>query len=129
MPKIENQPIKISLVDGVIKVDPKERDLYENEQIQWICKEPLWEAVFNQAGVNSPFSDDTYGPGLTPPDETPQPQRRLIDDGIPIEETPGEVTGTTEGDAPDGEYNYTVTIPGTQPVMARVRIKQQPRPI
>ena len=110
---ITKQPIFILATPDGVEVDPPIRDLYEDEEIQWISDQAHWEAVFKQAGANTPFADDTFGPGLTP-----VPFNNSTDQ---VEEIQDEGTGEINSEAPEGDYHYTVAVLGTEPVSARVR--------
>lgn len=123
MPEIVKQPIQITLSNGEITVDPVDRDLYDGEQIEWICRELAWEARFDQAGSKTPFEVDIFGPGLVGPPVIPD-----IDPDLPVEEIPGELSGPIRDEAPEGNYYYSVQAGGFGPLLARVKIIRGPRP-
>ncbi len=117
---ITKQPIFITTTPDGVEVHPPIRDLFEDEEIQWICDQPNWEAVFKQAGANTPFADDTFGPGLNPV-PTVIANKPLVGGDAQVEEIQDEGTGEVNQEAPEGDYHYTVAVLGTEPVSARVR--------
>ena len=122
MPEITKQPIRISLSNGEITVDPIERDLFDGEQIEWICRELAWETRFDQAGSNTPFDVDIFGPGLIPPPVDPD-----TDPDLPPVEFPTELSGPIRDDAIEGNYYYSTQVGGFGPFLARVKIFRRPR--
>ena len=123
MPELVNQPITITNDNGDITIKPLERDLFEGEQVQWICRELAWEVRFDQAGSNTPFNVDVFGPGLIPPPVDPDENPDL-----PPEEIPGELSGPARDDAVEGFYYYAAQVGGFGPLMARVKIIRGGRP-
>ncbi len=121
--KLVDQPITITNSNGEITIEPLERDLYEGEQVKWICRELTWEVRFDQVGSNTPFSADVFGPGLIPPPVDPDENPDL-----PPDEIPGELSGAVREDALEGNYYYSAQVGGFGPLMARVRIIRRPRP-
>ena len=118
-----NQPVTIANDNGKITVTPLERDLYDGEQVKWICQELAWEIRFDQVGSQTPFDGDVFGPGLIPlaldPDTNPN---------LPPDEIPGELSGPVREDTLPGEYFYTVQVGAFGPLSARIRIIGGPRP-
>lgn len=123
MPELVNQPITITNHNGDITIEPIERDLYNGEQINWICRELAWEVRFDQAGSNTPFNVDIFGPGLIPPPVEPD-----TNPDLPSDEIPGEVSGAIREDALEGNYYYSAQVGGFGPLMARVKIIRGGRP-
>ena len=117
-----NQPVRIIVSEGNVTVDPLERDLFDGEQVLWICSEPAWETRFDQAGSGTPFVEDAFGPGLIPAltDDS------LVDDLPQVELT--EPSGSVREDVLDGDYSYSVQVGGFGPLNARVKIRRGPRP-
>ncbi|MBS1809683.1 MAG: hypothetical protein JST84_16095 [Acidobacteria bacterium] len=122
MPELTKQPVKITLVNGEVSIDPVERDLFEQEEIAWVCPELSWEVRFDQAGSPTPFVEDVFGPGVIPlpvdPDEDPD---------LPTPEIPAELSGPIRDEVVDGEYFYSVQVGGFGPLLARVKIFRRPR--
>lgn len=123
MPETVNQPVAITLNNGLITVEPVERDLYDGEQIAWNCQQLAWEVRFDQAGSATPFMVDIFGPGLIPPPVDPD-----INPDLPSDEIPTEISGTVRDDALEGFYYYSAQIGGFGPVLARVRVIRGNRP-
>ncbi len=117
-----NQPVHIIVNEGNVTVDPLERDLFDGEQIVWICSEPAWETRFDQAEAGTPFEEDVFGPGLIPVLDG----ANLIEDLPQIEIT--ENSGSVREDVLEGDYSYAVEVGGFGPLMARVKIRRGPRP-
>jgi hypothetical protein len=118
-----NQPVTITNDNGNITVTPIERDLYDGEQVKWICQELAWEVRFDQVNSQTPFEVDVFGPGLIPPTLDPDTNLELLPD-----ELPGEVSGPVRDDALQGEYFYSVQVGAFGPLTARIRIIGGPRP-
>jgi hypothetical protein len=123
VPRLVNQPITITNDNGTITVEPVERDLYEGEQVKWICGELAWEVRFDQAGSVTPFSTDVFGPGLIPPPVDPD-----TNPDLPPDEVPGELSGAVREDAAEGNYDYSLQVAGFGPLTARVKFIRGPRP-
>jgi hypothetical protein len=123
VPALVNQPVTITNNNGELSVTPVERDLYDGEQVKWICQELAWEVRFDQAGSNTPFNVDVFGPGLIPPPVDPDENPDL-----PPEEIPGELSGPVREDALEGFYYYSAQVNGFGPLLARVKIFRKPRP-
>ncbi|HEX4947534.1 MAG TPA: hypothetical protein VFZ34_12770 [Blastocatellia bacterium] len=123
MPELVNQTVIITNDNGDILIDPVERDLFEDEQVKWICRELAWEVRFDQAGSNTPFNVDIYGPGLIPPPVDPD-----TNPDLPPEEIPGELSGPIQDDALEGFYYYSVQVGEFGPLLARVKVIRGPRP-
>ena len=104
------------------RVDPLERDLFDGEQVLWICSEPAWETRFDQAGSATPFEEDVFGPGLIPA----LTDASLVDDLPQVELT--EPSGSVREDVLDGDYSYSVQVGGFGPLNARVKIIRGGRP-
>lgn len=123
VPELVKQPVTISIEDGEIKVTPFERDLFDGEQVVWICQELAWEVRFDQVGSNTPFNSDIFGPGLIPPPTQPD-----INPDAPPDEILGDLSGGVRTDAPEGNYFYTAEIGGFGPLTARMKFIRGPRP-
>ena len=124
MSALVNQPITITNDNGDVTIAPLERDLFDGEQVKWICRELAWEIRFDQVGSNTPFSVDVFGPGLIPPPVDPD-----TNPDLPPGEIPGELSGPVRGDALEGEYAYSVQVAGFGPLSARIKIQRGSRPI
>lgn len=114
-----NQPVHITKSEGAVLVDPLDRDLFDGEQIVWICSEPAWETRFDQAENGTPFEADVFGPGLT---------SALAGDDLPQIEEITEPSGSVREDVLEGDYSYSVQVAGFGPLMARVKIIRGGRP-
>lgn len=117
-----NQPVHITVNSDSVTVDPLERDLFDGEQVVWICSEPAWETRFDQAASGTPFEEEVFGPGLTPVLDG----AALIDDLPQVELT--EISGSVREDVLEGDYSYAVQVSGFSPLMARVKIIRGGRP-
>lgn len=113
------QKITIDVEDGNVVIDPEIRDLYRNEEVEWICTAENWEVVFEpdpEEEVIPPFVSDTFGPGLEESGLTNKSQ-------IPADELPGYLTGkTTRQFQPVRDFNYSARVRGYNPRTARVRV-------
>lgn len=122
VPTLVNQPITIKNENGNITIEPLERDLFEGEQVKWICSELAWEIRFDQPDSNTPFSSDVFGPGLIPPPVDPD-----TNPDLPPDEVPGELTGPFRDDTAEGSYGYTAQVGNFGPLTARIKIFRRPR--
>jgi hypothetical protein len=122
MPEIIKQPITITLSNGEITVEPLERDLFNGEQVEWICQQLAWEVRFDQAGSTTPFAVDIFGPGLIPPPVDPD-----TNPDLPPDEIPTELSGPIREDAEEGNYFYSAQVGGFGPLLARVKIIRRQR--
>ncbi len=123
MPELVNQPVTITNDNGEVTITPLERDLYDGEQVKWICQELAWEVRFDQVGSNTPFEVDVFGPGLIPPPVDPD-----TNPDLPPEEIPGELSGPIREDAFEGLYYYSTQVGEFGPLLARVKVIRGPRP-
>ena len=117
-----NQPVRITVSEGTVTVDPLERDLFDGEQVVWICSEPAWETRFDQTENGTPFVEDVFGPGLIPA----LAGDALVEDLPQVELT--EPSGSVREDVLDGDFSYSVEVGGFGPLNARVKIRRGPRP-
>ncbi|MFN7928673.1 MAG: hypothetical protein U0Y68_12120 [Blastocatellia bacterium] len=123
MPETVKQPVTITLSNGEITVEPVDRDLFLGEQVAWTCKQLAWEVRFDQAGSNTPFTVDVFGPGLIPPPII-DPD---TDPDTPPDEVPAELSGQFREDAEEGNYYYSVQVGAFGPLMARIKIFRRQR--
>lgn len=123
MPEIVKQPVTITLSNGELTIEPVERDLFNGEQVEWICRQLTWEVRFDQAGSATPFTVDIFGPGLIPPPGQPD-----INPDLPPDEIPTEVSGLVREDALEGFYYYSAQVGGIGPLLGRIKIIRGGRP-
>ncbi|MBL8203594.1 MAG: hypothetical protein JNM09_05135 [Blastocatellia bacterium] len=122
-PALVEQLVTITNDNGNITVEPMERDLYDGEQIKWICQELAWEVRFDQVGSTTPFEGDVFGPGLIP---LPVKPESSLD--FPVEEILEEISGPVRDDASEGLYAYSIQVGEFGPLQARVKFIRGPRP-
>lgn len=115
--------VTISKDNGEVSVSPIERDIYDNEQVKWICQSSAWEVRFDQVGSATPFNVDVFGPGLLPPPVDPD-----INPDLPPDDMPGELSGQIREDVAEGVYHYSVQVDDFGPLLARVKVIRGPRP-
>lgn len=118
-----NQPVTINVSNGVVIVDPIERDLYDGEQVVWICNEPAWETRFDVVETGTPFENDRFGPGLLSEVAVPE-----ADSDFPQIEVPTEPSGSIRDDILGGDFAYSVEVSGFAPLSARVKVFRGNRP-
>ncbi len=69
MTEIVPQPVTIRVENDRIILDPPVRDLFRNEEVEWVCQENNWEIIFEESDSpgdqqNSPFISNSFGPGM-----------------------------------------------------------------
>lgn len=117
------QPVRITVTNGNVVVDPVERDLYDGEQVEWICTESAWETRFDVADSNTPFDSDVFGPGLLSAVALPESASDL-----PQIDEVSDLSGSIRDEVLTGDYSYSVQVDGFGPLQARVKVIRGNRP-
>ncbi len=127
MAEITPQPVTIRLENDQVIVDPPIRDLFRNEEVEWVCQENTWEIIFediNNGGdeQNSPFISNAFGPGMNGSFAQP-------DAPVGIEEFPRYLTGQTRPVNQDPfDFRYTAQLGSGRTRSGLVRVFRRIRP-
>lgn len=112
------QRVTISVDNNRVVISPRIRDLFDGEEVEWVCDEEEWEVIFdeNQDPGQLPFGSDVFGPGMN--SSLAQAEPVSAD-----EELPRYLTGKAIEGSDDGlDFRYTARVRGFTPRSGRVRI-------